>query len=127
MMPTMWSGVLFEEKLEPEVVTPEQFYQGSRRKLAVMPEMALAQSVLERAIFDLQEYRYGKRRRDQRLYMDAYEWVACDDRRWPFSFINLCEILNLPADVLRARLIENTKPVVGPSSPYRLYSIDKAA
>ena len=127
MMPTMWSGVLLEERLEPESIVPEQFYDVLRRKRAVMPEMELALAVMERAMIDLQEYRFRTRRREQRLYMDAYDWVASNDRRWAFSFANLCELLNVPVEQLRARLIGDASPAEDVSSPYRLYGIEEAA
>jgi len=127
MMPTMWSGVLLEERLEPEFIVPEQFHDVLRRKRAVMPEMELALAVMERAVVDLQEYRFRTRRREQRLYMDAYDWVVSNDRAWPLSFVNLCELFEVPVDQMRARLIGDATPTEDVSSPYRLYGIEEAA
>ena len=85
MNPTMWSGVLREDSLAPEHVLPVQFQDSLRRKKAVSPELGLVIAILERAMLDLREYRYARRRREQRLYMNAYAWVASEDRRWPYS------------------------------------------
>jgi hypothetical protein len=69
------------------------------------PERELAAAVLAAAVTDLQKYRYARRRRRQRLYWQAYQWVASADRQWPFSFVNICETLRLAPDALRQRLL----------------------
>ena len=110
----MWSGVLREDSLVPEHVLPIQFNDVLRRKRAVSPEVGLVISVLERAILDLREYRYARRRREQRLYMNAYAWVASEDRRWPYSFCNLCDALNLNPLAVRTRLLGESAPAGPP-------------
>ena len=69
------------------------------------PERELAAAVLDAAVTDLQKYRYARRRGPQRMYWQAYQWVASRDREWPFSFVNICESLGLCPKVLRARLL----------------------
>ena len=105
MGPMMGAGVLLEAGLEPEQVLPAQFHDTLRRLRAVQPEVGLAIAVLERAALDLRAFRFGKRRREQVIFMDAYEWVAADDRTWPFSFVNLCELLNLDPESVRSHLL----------------------
>ena len=114
MNPTMWSGVLREETLVPEHVLPVQFQDVLRRKRAVSPEVGLVIAILERAILDLRQYRFARRRREQRLYMNAYAWVASDDRRWPYSFANLCDALNLTPPAVRAQLLGESAPAGPP-------------
>jgi len=36
----------------------------------------------------------------------VYQWVASDCRQWPFSFVNICEILDLSPQALRAQLLD---------------------
>ena len=31
-------------------------------------------------------------------------WISADDRTWPFSFVNVCEVLGLDCSALRAAL-----------------------
>jgi len=93
-----------EEYLPHTVLHPEQFrdiWNGG----GVSPERELAAAVLDGAASDLQKYRYARRRRRQRLYWQAYQWVASDDREWPFSFVNICESLRLSPEAFRARLL----------------------
>ena len=46
----------------------------------------------------------------QRLYWEAYAWVASNDRSWPYSFVNLCELLDMVPDAVRQQLL-------GPMAP----------
>lgn len=62
--------------------------------------------MLRQALNDLQKFRYARRRRRQRLYMEAYRWVASNDRSWPYSFLNICDALGLSADALRAEVLD---------------------
>jgi hypothetical protein len=103
----MWSGVP-EDLLVPEAALPSQFQDIWHRSRAISPERSLALAVVSQAVIDLQKHRYAKRRRQQRLFMEAYEWVRSEDRSWPFSFSNLCEYLDLPAAPLRERLLAGT-------------------
>jgi hypothetical protein len=93
-----------EENLPVSILHPLQFaelWSGTSHS----PERELAAAVLENAAADLRNYRYARRRRRQRFYMQAYQWVASDDREWPFSFVNLCEFLKLSPDALREELL----------------------
>lgn len=114
MNPTMWSGVLREESLAPEHILPVQFQDSLRRKKAVSPEIGLVIAILERAMLDLREYRYARRRREQRLYMNAYAWVASEERRWPYSYCNLCETLGLDPVAVMLRLLGDAAPAGPP-------------
>jgi len=69
------------------------------------PEKELAAAVIDGAVSDLRNYRYARGRRRQRLYMQAYQWVAAEEREWPFSFVNLCEFLEISPQALRERLL----------------------
>ena len=42
------------------------------------------------------------------LYADARNWIKSNDRKWPYSFLNLCDVLNLAADAIRAELLGST-------------------
>ena len=52
----------------------------------------------------------------QRLYWQAYAWVADDDRQWPFSFVNLCETLGLDIEAIRRQSFDLATPP-GQSAP----------
>ena len=71
----------------------------------VCPERKLAVAVLSQATDDLQTFRHAQRGAGYSLYADARKWIASNDRLWPYSFLNLCDVLHLAADVIRAELI----------------------
>jgi len=105
----MWFGVS-DAMMAPLVVQPVQFYDVWSRTRAVSPERELALAVLEQAINDLITHRFARRRRHQRAYWEAYQWMVADDHDWPFSFINLCASLRLEAQPIRRRLLDGTNP-----------------
>lgn len=72
---------------------------------APVPERELAAAVIEGAAADLRHYRFARTRDLQRLYCRAHRWVASENREWPFSFVNLCEVLRLSPEAVRAQLL----------------------
>lgn len=110
MVPKMWSGVPPEDLLTPEPALPTQFKDVWYRSRAISAERALILAVMWQALIDLRKHRFAQRRQQQRLYMEAYDWVASNDRSWPFSFVNLCELLNLSPESARRELLEDAAP-----------------
>jgi hypothetical protein len=99
-------AIQFEEWLKPETILPEQFHRmwcGSRRHT---PERMLLIAMLWQAADDLRQYRDSRRAHSRRLYREAYRWVVSDDRSWPYSFLNVCDVLGISAAALRAQLME---------------------
>jgi hypothetical protein len=88
------------------VLGPSQFDDIWHRSRARSSEQLLAKAVVQQALADLVKFRTARRRREQRLYSDAYDWVTSPDVRWPYSFVNLCDVLGLSAAALREQLLE---------------------
>src|SRR5262245_50004823 len=78
-VPRMWSGVS-DDILTPETALPSQFADIWHKSRAITPERALALAVVWEAVLDLEKYRYAKRRRQQRFYWEAYQWITENDR-----------------------------------------------
>jgi hypothetical protein len=74
----------------------------------VCPERKLAAAVFSQAANDLRKFRYARRRAGYSLYADARKWITSNDRLWPYSFLNLCDVLHLAAHVIRAELLGHT-------------------
>lgn len=109
------SGILSEDLLTPEQILPVQFQDLWHRSRTLTPERLLAVAVLWQAAMDLQKFRYAPRRKKQRLYREAYQWVASDDRAWPYSFVNLCDMLSVSTQCLRRELLA-THPTREPAA-----------
>jgi hypothetical protein len=65
----------------------------------------LAAGVLKQVTQDLRRFNGRTSRVERELYDDAYRWVMSDDYSWPFSFPNVCRLLNRAPDQLRHELI----------------------
>jgi hypothetical protein len=74
------------------------------------PRVALARGVLTQAKQDLRRFRRAQDPVGREMYRDVYSWVASNDFVWPYSFLNVCEALDLRPDVLREKLLEETRP-----------------
>jgi hypothetical protein len=60
--------------------------------------------MLQDAIDCVLKHRSATDENGRELFEDARDWIASDDRKWPFSFENVCAFLNLDADYLRRGL-----------------------
>ncbi len=67
----------------------------------------LAAGVLKQAAQDLRRFHGATSAIERELYLDAYRWVISDDCSWPFSFLNVCQLLNLAPESLRQELLTN--------------------
>ena len=74
----------------------------------VCPERKLAVAVFSQAANDLRKFRHARRGAGYSLYADARNWITSNDRKWPYSFLNLCDVLHLTADAIRAELLGAT-------------------
>jgi hypothetical protein len=69
------------------------------------PEKGLAVGVLKQAAYDLRRYRMATKAADREVYLDAHSWVTAYDSSWPYSFLNVCKLLDLCPEVVRAELL----------------------
>jgi hypothetical protein len=68
------------------------------------PEKGLALGVLKQAAHDLRRFRTATKGVKQELYLDAYSWITANDFSWPYSFVNVCKLLDVCPEVVRAEL-----------------------
>src|SRR6516225_9165451 len=69
------------------------------------PEKGLAVGVLKQAAYDLRRYRTATKAADRELYLDAHSWVTAYDSSWPYSFMNVCKLLDVCPEMVRADLL----------------------
>jgi hypothetical protein len=65
----------------------------------------LAAGVLKQAAQDLRRFNGATTNVERELYLDAYSWITSDDCEWPFSFLNVCQLLHLSPDIVRQELL----------------------
>src|SRR6058998_1704280 len=72
---------------------------------APTPEKGLAAGVLKQAARDLRRFRPATKGLKRELYLDAYSWITANDFSWPYSFVNVCQLLDVSPDVVRAEVL----------------------
>ena len=65
----------------------------------------LAAGVLKQAAHDLRRCDSATSTIERELYLDAYHWLTVDECSSPFSFLNVCQSLNLVPEDVRKELI----------------------
>ena len=61
-------------------------------------------AVLEDAVDSYRKYAFACDPREQACFLEAKEWFLSTDRSWLFAFENICDVLEMDADYLRAGL-----------------------
>jgi hypothetical protein len=69
------------------------------------PEKGLAVGVLKQAACDLRRYQTATKAADREVYLDAHSWITAYDSSWPYSFVNVCKLLDLCPEIVRADLL----------------------
>jgi hypothetical protein len=72
-------------------------YETSRKDLAC--------GILKQAALDLRRFHGATSAIEREFYLDAYRWVISDDCSWPFSFLNVCQALNLGPESVREEVL----------------------
>jgi len=89
---------------EPDTLLPVQYFEAMRRKHLLEGEKRLILSVLEDAIECFMKCIDSPTNKGQRLFRDAEEWINLEDKKWIFSFDNVCEMLDINPEYLRRGL-----------------------
>jgi hypothetical protein len=86
--------------------TPYDVALDSLRRSYSEPEGKLILAILDDAIACFQKYALARDRKGQILFQEAEDWVQETNSDWPFSFVNVCEILGFDPDYLRQGLCQ---------------------
>jgi len=78
-------------------VADNQQFEMSRRDLA--------DGILKQAALDLRRFHGASSAVEREFYLDAYRWVISDDHSWPFSFLNVCQVLDLTPETIREEVL----------------------
>ena len=89
---------------EPDVLLPAQYFAAFRRAGGLERERLLMLAVLEDAIDCYQKYAHTDDLRGRQLFAESYDWIMSPDKRWLFSFENICQIVDMNPDYIRQGL-----------------------
>lgn len=91
--------------VEPDTMTPLQFYDRIFAEASLVPEKRLMLAVLEDAIATFQRAAIQPNAAtDDSDDFDVEAWLESDDMGWPFSFASICQALDMEPDYLRTGL-----------------------
>jgi hypothetical protein len=103
---------------EPEAILPAQFFTGGRGKVRDS-EARLMYAILEDAVHVYCTYREPATCKQRHLFRNARRWVESDDRVWLFSFLRICEALDLDPGYIRKGLRARRAAVTETAPPAR--------
>jgi hypothetical protein len=89
---------------EPDTLLPIQYFEAMRKKHLLEGEKRLILSVLEDAVECFMKCIDAGTNKGQRLFREADEWISHEDKKWVFSFDNVCDMLDINAEYMRVGL-----------------------
>ncbi len=89
---------------EPDILTTHGFLKQWRQTSLSHPEERLMFAVLSDAIECFQKYLTAESRTSRKLFKEAEAWIDSKESNWPYSFEQICDVLNLDSGYLRVGL-----------------------
>jgi len=93
------------EFLEPDVMTPDQFFGLLRQRSWQDGERRLMAAVLQDGIENFQKYAFAQDALGRETFNDERSWVVAKNDHSLFAFNTVCEILDINPDFLRSGLL----------------------
>ena len=87
--------------LEPHTILPAQFFTRLQRTAAWSGEQKLMAAILEDAVDVCCRPDQPRTSKARRLLRESLHWLRCNDRTWTFSFLRICEQLDLDPGAIR--------------------------
>jgi len=104
--------LLLESDLAPDRILPAQLDDTAFGRARVLPEKRLQVAVLADAVLTYHRWAGVERARARRLFAEVETWFACDDAGGPFTFMTICDSLNLDPAYIR-RGLRNWRAYLG--------------
>ena len=93
-----------EPHLEPDAILPAQLGDRLFGMARLQPEKRLQLAVLQDALLMFHRLAGVPRTRSRRLFAEVDAWFASDATDGPFTFVTICDTLNLDPDYIRSGL-----------------------
>ena len=88
-----------------DILTIDQFLATHVRGSHLTPEKTLLLAVLRDAVSCFQENFRASDRRKKRSFLEANDWIMAEDTSYVFSYVNVCNELNVAPSYLRRGLM----------------------
>ncbi len=92
-------------KAESDNARSAHFFAPPAEPSQPTPEKGLAAGVLKQAAHDLRRFHAATKGVKRELYLDAYSWIISNDFSWPYSFVNVCKLLDVCPEVIRTEIL----------------------
>ena len=102
--------------LQPDLILPVQYFHPPKK---LSPEHRLMMAIVDDAFRCVEKNRHPKNAQGRRAFREAKLWLLAEEPHWPFSFEQICAVLDLDADAVRQRL------QLAPEEPTRLLPREK--
>ena len=105
-----------EEKLpalfEPHTVLPEQYFTRLQRSSSWTGEQRLMAAILEDAVAVCRKLEAPKTSKSRHVLRETLRWLRSNDSKWTFSFLRICETLDLEPTAIRRgiRVLSGEEP-----------------
>ena len=110
-----------ESRLFDSAILPAQFFSSRRSNAEMEPERRLAFAILADAVRCFQQYMEVQSRSKMREFVEAQSWFFETKQDGPFSFENVCYLLEIhPTDVRKALRRWRAMKAAGRSLPSRV-------
>ena len=94
-----------DEKLpglfEPHTILPVQYFTRLQRSAVWTGEQRLMAAVLEDAVSVCSKRGIPKSSKGRQILRETLRWLRSNDRKWTFSFLRICEHLDLSPSAIR--------------------------
>ena len=92
-------------KAESDNARSAHFFAPPAEPAQPTPEKGLAAGVLKQTARDLRRFHAATKGVKRELYLDAYSWIISNDFSWPYSFVNVCKLLDVCPEVIRTEIL----------------------
>lgn len=90
----------------PEQVLPAQFFHPNS---TTTPERMLILAILQGAYEDFHIFKSSQSPRAKEKLQETLNWIFSENETWPFSFINICNFLNLDPGMMREKFLNGPR------------------
>lgn len=91
---------------QPDALIPTQYLETFKRKTHLEGERKLMLAILEDALRCFQKCHFARDKKGKTLFREVEEWIMDETDDQIFSFVNICESLQINPDYLRRGLLK---------------------
>jgi|SRR5262245_64881544 len=99
--PTSETGDRLPGVVQPDIVLPVQFFTRPSDRATWSGAHRLLAALLEDAVLTCSSVPRSPNPKRSHLVREALRWMRSDDRTWVFSFLGVCEMLDLDPGAIR--------------------------